>query len=86
VSDRVTLSSLDQKLDGFMVVVTKQLDRLTEAVDGNGKPGLKTRIELVEARLESHDEGEKGRKTNMRLLWGAVLTALGSIAAKAIAG
>ena len=69
----VTLASVDQKLESFMVLVvqhmaddTKRFDRIIEALDGNGKPGLKTRVELAEKELE---EVHASRKRSLTAIW-----------------
>jgi len=71
---KVTLTSLDQKLDSFMELVTKHMDRTSEALDGNGKPGIKTRLELVEAQLKQANEAKK-------VGWGTIATILATVVA-----
>lgn len=75
---RVTLASVDQKLESFMELVaqhieddTKRFDRIVEALDGNGKPGLKTRIELAEKDLE---EMQASRKRSLTAIWSTFAT------------
>ncbi len=48
---------------------TKRLDRIDRSLDGNGQPGLKTRLD----RVEQH---EKGRA---RLLWLTLTTAIAGL-------
>jgi len=57
VSNKVTLATLDQKLENFIEFMRQhsQDDRsafvkIFEALDGNGKPGLKTRLEVMEVK------------------------------------
>lgn len=90
---RVTLSSLDQKLESFMEMVKQHIEddrefqhSLTSSLDGNGKPGLKTRVELAELRITQQLGVEADRKKWNMALWSIAVTALVGIVAKFIAG
>lgn len=50
---------------------TKRLDRIEVSLDGNGKPGIKTRLDRLE-------QTEKGR---CRLAWIAITAAGGAVIA-----
>jgi len=75
-NSRVTLASLDQKLDSFMEVVKQHMERTTEAIDGNGKPGLKTRIELTEKDVE---ELQASRGRQIKAIWSTFVVVVGAI-------
>jgi len=80
---RVTLASLDEKLDGFMQQVFKHMEqdaklfeRIAYVLDGNGKPGLKTRIELTEKDVEDL-KASRGRQ--IKAIWSTFVVVVGAI-------
>jgi hypothetical protein len=90
---KVTLASLDQKLESFMEMVKQHIEddrefqhSLTSSLDGNGKPGLKTRLELAELKISQQLGVESDRKKWNTALWGIAVTALVGIITKFIAG
>ena len=71
---KVTLATLDQKLDYVLSKLEEHAnqDRLDftnihTALDGNGSPGLKMRVDRLE-QIESN------RKWHIRALWSAMVT------------
>jgi hypothetical protein len=77
--DRVTLATLDQKLEMFMEQVMHHMaddarlfEKIAIALDGNGKPGLKTRIEINEKNI---DDIKASRSMHIKAVW-STLTAV----------
>jgi len=73
---RVTLQTLDQKLDFLLEKLTehsaKDVENFTNiqhSLDGNGGPGMKVRLDRIE-QLES------GRKWHIRTIWGAMMAGM----------
>ena len=80
---RVTLASLDQKLESFMDMMKEHIesdrlmfDKLVTSLDGNGKPGLKTRIELAESKV---NELEASKDRQVKALWSTFVVVAGAI-------
>ena len=71
---RVTLSTLDQKLDFLLSTLEKHVktddahfERIGDVLDGNGTLGMKTRVDRLE-------QSESTRKWHIRTLWAAIVT------------
>jgi len=74
VSNKVTLASLDQKLENFIEFMRQHsaddraaFIKISESLDGNGKPGIKTRLEVMEVK-------EITRWRVFAALWGSIST------------
>ncbi len=83
MGSKVTLASLDQKLESFMEMVklhieddTKRFDRLTAALEDNGKPGLKTRLALAEQEL---GEVKASKSRQEKAAWSTLVVVVGAI-------
>lgn len=83
MASKVTLASLDQKLESFMAQVVqhmdqdnKMFDRIANVLDGNGKPGLKTRIEVAEGHIE---EIQTSRGRQAKAVWSTLVAVVGAI-------
>lgn len=68
-----TLESVETKLDLLVDLVKAHLaddkaafDHLEEMLNGNGQPGLKTRLDRLE-------QTEEGRRWNLRTIWAALV-------------
>jgi len=90
MAERVTLARLDEKLEGFMEQVLRHMEqdaklfeKISYALDGNGKPGLKTRQELLEKDLEEL-KASRGRHT--KAVWSVLVVVAGAIVTKFILG
>ena len=77
----ITNAVLAEKIDNLIRLLTSHIladetsfHTITEFIDGNGKPGLKTRIDRVE-------QLEIDRRWQWKTVWGGLIaTALGLIA------
>ena len=90
MANRVTLASLDQKLESFMELVklhmeddTKRFDRITASLEDNGKPGLRTRVALAEQEL---DEVKASKSRQEKAVWSTLVVVAGAILVKFIVG
>ena len=90
MAERVTLARLDEKLEGFMQQVLVNMDqharmfeKISVALDGNGKPGLKTRIEVAEKELNAV-KASKDQQT--KAVWGTLVVVAGALLVKFIVG
>jgi hypothetical protein len=82
-TSKVTLASLDQKLESFMDMMKEHIesdrvmfDKLISALDGNGKPGIKTRIEIAEKDIESLEDS---RNKQVKAIWSTLVVVVGAI-------
>jgi len=78
-SDKPTLARLDAKLE----IMIQQVEKLVYSLDGNGKPGLKTRIELAENDIRDM-EASKARQT--KAVWSVLVFVAGAILVKFFIG
>ena len=90
MAERVTLARLDEKLEGFMQQVlihmdqdAKLFEKISTALDGNGHPGLKTRIEVAEKELKAV-KASKDQQT--KAVWGTLVVVAGALLVKFIVG
>ena len=71
---KVTLQTLDQKLDFLLESMRDHIradethfQKIGDVIDGNGTPGMKTRMDRIE-------QVEASRKWHIRTLWAAIVT------------
>ena len=83
MASKVTLASLDQKLESFMELVKEHMDRTSYVLDGNGKPGLKTRIEVNEKDIEDIKES---RSMHLKAVWSTITVVAGAVLLSFIKG
>jgi len=72
-SVETTLTKLCVTMESVDANQTKLLEKHDKTLYGNGKTGLDTRVDRIE-------QVEKGRKWNLRVVWGAIVGLCGRIA------
>jgi len=90
MASRATLASIEQKLDSFVEQMQqyreddkKTFAKLADAIYGNGKPGLTTRIELNEAAI---DEIKESRNRSLKAVWSTLVVVVGALILKILKG